>query len=219
MKDTGLTDWRETLRKRTLITAVLIGVWIAGIEARLVLLQVVRHASLVKLASRQQMRTLDAAAKRGDILDRRGRVLATSVEAASIYAVPSVIEDPKAVMEALCTAFGDCTPKEREALVDKFGKNRAFAYVRRKVSSEDLKRVEALNLKPIGSFKEDRRFYPNKELAAHLLGYVGVDNQGLNGLEYTYDAQIRGKAGTVLVQTDARSRAFARFERPPRRSS
>jgi len=215
VKDTGLTDWRETLRKRTLITAVLIGVWIVGIEARLVLLQVVRHASLVKLASRQQMRTLDAAAKRGDILDRRGRVLATSVEADSIYAVPSVIEDPKAVMEALCTAFGDCTPKEREALVEKLGKNRPFAYVRRKVSPEDLKRVEALNLKPIGSFKEDRRFYPNKELASHLLGYVGVDNQGLNGLEYTYDAQIRGKAGTVLVQTDARSRAFARFERPP----
>jgi cell division protein FtsI (penicillin-binding protein 3) len=215
VNDTGLTDWRETLRKRTLITAVLIGVWIAAIEGRLVLLQVVRHASLVKLATRQQMRTLDAAAKRGDILDRRGRVLATSVDADSIYAEPSVIEDPKAVTEALCKALGDCTPKERESLVGKLGKNRPFAYVRRKVSPDDLKRVEALNLEGVGSFKEDRRFYPNKELAAHLLGYVGVDNQGLNGLEYTYDAQIRGKAGTVLVQTDARRRAFARFERPP----
>src|SRR5689334_9407858 len=187
----------------------------AGIEIRLVVLQVVRHATLVKMATRQQMRTMDAAAKRGDILDRKGRVLATSVEADSIYAVPSVIEDPKAVTDALCKAFGDCTQKERESLVDKLGKNRPFAYVRRKVSPDDLKRVEALNLEGIGSFKEDRRFYPNKELAAHLLGYVGVDNQGLNGLEYTYDTQIRGKAGTVLVQLDARSRAFARFERPP----
>ncbi len=213
--DTGGTVWRDTLRKRTLITAVLVGVWIVGIEARLVMLQVVRHANLVKLATRQQMRTTDVAAKRGDILDRKGRVLATSVEADSIYAVPSAIEDPAAVAAALCKAFGDCTAKERESLVERLGKNRPFAYVRRKVSPDDLNRVEALNLEGIGSFKEDRRFYPNKELAAHLLGYVGVDNQGLSGLEFTYDAQIRGKAGTVLVQTDARSRAFARFERPP----
>jgi len=214
--DTAATNWRETLRKRAIVTAVIIGTWMTVIEARLILLQVVRHASLVKMATRQQMRTLDAAAKRGDILDRRGRVLATSVEADSIYAVPSAIEDPKAVVDALCTAFTDCTPKERESLIDKLGKNRPFAYVRRKVSPDDLKRVNALkNLKGIGSFKEDRRFYPNKELAAHLLGYVGLDNQGLGGLEYTYDAQIRGKAGTVLVQTDARQRAFARFERSP----
>ena len=215
MNDAATTHWRETLRQRTLVTAVLIGLWIVGIEARLIVLQVVRHASLVKLATRQQMRTLDAAAKRGDILDRKGRVLATSVEADSIYAVPSAIDDPAAVATALCKAFGDCTSKEREALVDKLGKNRPFAYVRRKVSPDDLRRVEALNLQGVGSFKEDRRFYPNKELAAHLLGYVGVDNQGLNGLEFTYDTQIRGKAGTVLVQTDARGRAFARFERPP----
>jgi cell division protein FtsI (penicillin-binding protein 3) len=215
VNDIRSTTWRETLRKRTLIATIVIGAWIVGIEARLILLQVVRHANLVKLATRQQMRTLDASPKRGDILDRKGRVLATSVEADSIYAVPSIIDDPEAVTTALCKAFGDCTPKERESLVEKLGKNRPFAYVRRKVSTDDLKRVEALNIKAIGSFKEDRRFYPNKELASHLLGYVGVDNQGLNGLEYTYDTQIRGKAGTVLVQLDARTRAFARFERPP----
>ncbi len=215
MRESGTAQWRDTLRQRTIVTAALLGLWIAGIEARLVVLQVVRHATLVKLATRQQMRTMDAAAKRGDILDRKGRVLATSVEADSIYAVPSAIDDPVAVAGALCKAFGDCTQKERESLIDKLGKNRPFAYVRRKVSPDDLRRVDALNLQGVGSFKEDRRFYPNKELAAHLLGYVGVDNQGLNGLEFTYDAQIRGKAGTVLVQTDARARAFARFERPP----
>src|SRR5205823_5754169 len=58
-------------------------------------------------------------------------------------------------------------------------------------------------------------FYPNKELAAHLLGYVGIDNSGLSGLEYTYDPQIRGRKGTILIQTDARRHAFSRFERPP----
>jgi len=92
---------------------------------------------------------------------------------------------------------------------------RAFAYVRRQISPEQARRIEALSLDGIGFLKESRRFYPNKELAAHLLGWVGVDNKGLSGLESTYDAQIRGKAGTILVHTDARRHAFARAERPP----
>src|SRR5438046_2716561 len=67
----------------------------------------------------------------------------------------------------------------------------------------------------IGFVKESRRFYPNRELGAHLLGWVGIDNKGLSGVESTFDRQIRGMAGTILVQTDARHHAFSRFERPP----
>jgi cell division protein FtsI/penicillin-binding protein 2 len=209
------TAWRETLRQRTIVAAAVLGLWVAVIEGRLIFLQVIRHGDLVARVTRQQMHTVSAAAKRGDILDRKGRVLATSVDADSICAEPFAIENPEAVVGALCGVFGDCTAKERETLVDRLGKTKAFAYVRRKVSPDQARRVAALNLAGIGFIKEDRRFYPNKALAAHLLGYVGVDNQGLGGLESTYDAQIRGKAGTVLVQTDARQRAFARFERPP----
>ena len=215
VREPAIMDWRATLRRRTIVAAVFLGLWMVGIECRLVFLQVVRHADLVARASRQQSRTMDAAAKRGDILDRRGRVLATSVDADSVIAVPSAIEDPPAVVAALCGALGDCKPAEREALIGKLGKTRAFAYVRRQASPEQARRVAALNLEGIGFMKEDRRFYPNKELAAHLLGYVGIDNTGLSGLESTYDAQIRGKAGTVLVQTDARRHAFSRVERPP----
>jgi cell division protein FtsI (penicillin-binding protein 3) len=209
------TAWRETLRQRTIVAAAVLGLWVAVIECRLVFLQVIRHADLVARATRQSMRRADTAAKRGDILDRKGHVLATSVELDSIYAVPSAIEDPAAVVGALCGALGDCTARERDALADRLGKTKQFAYVRRKVSPYQARRVAALNLDGIGFIKEDRRFYPNQTLAAHVLGYVGVDNKGLSGLESTYDAQIRGRAGTVLVQTDARQRAFARFERPP----
>jgi cell division protein FtsI (penicillin-binding protein 3) len=209
------TAWRETLRQRTIVAAVVLGGWMAVIECRLVFLQVIRHGDLVARATLQQMRKVDAAAKRGDILDRKGRVLATSVDADSIYAVPSAIEDPVAVVGALCGALGDCSARDRDALVERLGKTKAFAYVKRQVSPDQARRVAALNLEGIGFIKEDRRFYPNRALAAHLLGYVGTDNKGLSGLESTYDAQIRGKAGTVLVQADARRRAFARFERPP----
>ena len=89
----------------------------------------------------------------------------------------------------------------------------SFTYVRRRISADQKRRVEALELDGVGFVKESRRFYPKKELAAHLLGYVGVDNTGLDGLEAAYDSRIRGKDGKVLVQTDARA---ARVQ--PRRS-
>ena len=90
-----------------------------------------------------------------------------------------------------------------------------FAYLARKVSPDEAQRVKALELKGVGFVKESRRYYPKKELAAHVLGYVGLDNVGLAGLESTYDAQIRGREGKVLIQTDARRHALnSRVERP-----
>ena len=208
-------DWRVTLKKRLAVTATLFVLWASGIEARLVYLQVFARADLEDRAERQQMRTIKPAAKRGDILDRRGQVLATSLDADSVYAVPSAIEDERAVVKQLCDVFGDCTASERKDLIERLETQRNFAYVRRQVSPEDARRVAALNLEGIGLVKESRRFYPNKELAAHVLGFVGLDNKGLSGIESAYDSQIRGKEGQILIQTDARRHAFNRFERPP----
>jgi cell division protein FtsI (penicillin-binding protein 3) len=211
----GKTNWRLTVRSRAAAISALLALWTVGIETRLVVLQVGRHSDLVARAERQQMRTMEATAKRGDILDRRGHVLATSVDADSIYAVPSEIVDAGEVVARLCQALGDCRSGERQMLAERLGQSKAFAYVRRQVDPEKARRVAALNLDGVGFVKESRRFYPNKELAAHVLGWVGIDNQGLSGLEYTYDPQIRGKKGTILIQTDARRHAFSRFERPP----
>jgi cell division protein FtsI (penicillin-binding protein 3) len=208
-------SWRSTMKRRLVVAAAGLVLWTAAIEARLVYLQVVRHEELSARGERQQMRTVAAPAKRGEILDRRGRVLAYSVDAESIYAVPSDIERPHAVVAALCGALEDCTPKEREALMERFGRQSPFAYVRRQVSPEQARRVKALELEGIGFMKESRRFYPNKELASHLLGYVGIDSTGLHGIESTYDSLIKGRAGTVLIQTDARRHAFSRLEKPP----
>jgi len=201
-------DWRGTLKRRTLVAAVLFAAWAAGIEAKLVYLQVYRYPDLVARASKQQTHKIDAPAQRGDIVDRRGRVLATSVDADSVCAWPGEIHDADDAAAKLCAAFGDCSVRERQALADRLHQPKGFVYVRRKVSPDDRRRVEALGLDGVGFIRESRRFYPNKELAAHLLGYVGMDNVGLSGLESAYDAQIRGKPGTVLMQTDARRHAF-----------
>jgi cell division protein FtsI (penicillin-binding protein 3) len=208
-------DWRVTLKRRVGVTAGLLAVWAVVIEGRLFYLQVVDRADLVKRAERQQMQTIPLAAKRGDIVDRRGRVLATSVDADTIYAVPSAIGDEASVVAKLCEALGDCSKSDRQDLTERLKRQRNFAYIRRQVNPDEAQRVKALNLDGIASQKESRRYYPNNELAAHLLGFVGLDNKGLGGIESAYDSQIRGKEGKILVHTDARRRAFSRFERPP----
>jgi len=203
------------MRRRIGVAAAILGLWAAGIETRLFYLQVVRHKELAAKAERQQNRTIEAPAKRAEIVDRNGHVLATSVDADTIYAVPTEVGDPAATAKALCRALGDCSSKDEQALAERMQNGKAFAYVKRQASPEQARRVAGLKLDGIGFLQESRRFYPNRELGAHLLGYVGIDNAGLSGIEAVYDSLIRGQQGKVLVQVDARKRAFLRVERPP----
>ena len=214
MAETPANAWRTTLKRRLVVAAVGLFVWSAAIEARLVYLQIFRHADLVARAERQQLRTVAASGKRGEILDRQGHVLAYSVDADSIYAVPTEIGDATQAAASLCGALGDCSSADRLALGERIRRGRAFVYVRRQVTPDQARRVADLQLEGVGFMKENRRFYPNKELAAHVLGYVGLDNAGLAGIEATYDNLIKGHAGTVLIQTDAKRHAFSRVERP-----
>jgi cell division protein FtsI (penicillin-binding protein 3) len=212
--ETPAHAWRTTLKRRLVVAAVGLFVWSAAIEARLVYLQIFRHADLVARAERQQLRTVAASGKRGEILDRQRHVLAYSVDADSIYAVPTEIADATQAAASLCGALGDCSSADRLALGERIRRGRAFVYVRRQVTPDQARRVADLQLEGVGFMKENRRFYPNKELAAHVLGYVGLDNAGLAGVEATYDNLIKGHAGTVLIQTDAKRHAFSRVERP-----
>lgn len=189
--------------------------WVIGIEARLVVLQVVQHDKLVARADKQQTSTVTTPAKRGEIFDRNGRLLAYSVDADTIYAVPTEITDPAKTAAALCDALDDCTKKMRDELHERLGQNRPFTFVRRRATPMQAKRVAALALEGVAFRKESKRFYPNRELGAQLLGYVGVDNAGLAGLEATYDKTVRGREGKLLVQTDARRFVFSRLERSP----
>lgn len=215
MSDEHPNAWRSTLRQRAIACAVLLGLWVTAIESRLAFLQVVRHEELLARADRQQKRTVDAPAKRGEIRDRNNRVLAYSVDVDSVYAVPSEIADPQRAAAALCRALDHCGTAERVEIEERLQRKGAFAYVQRFVSPAAAARVAALQLEGVGFIKENRRFYPNKELAAPVLGYVGVDNKGLGGLEAAYDSVVRGRPGTVLVQTDAKNRVFSRVEVSP----
>lgn len=209
-------DWRATIGRRLLVCAAVFGLWTTAVEARLFYLQVVDHDDLMRKAERQQTRTIAAPAKRGDILDRHGRVLAYSVDAESVVADPSGVHDPAGTAAAVCRVLADCDREMRALFEKRLRGDGQFAYLARKVSAEEAQRVRALDLPGIGFVKESRRFYPLKDLLAHVLGYVGLDNHGLAGLESTYDNVVRGREGRVLVQTDARQKAlYSHVERPP----
>ena len=206
--------WRQVVRGRLLAAGLCFGLWAVGIEARLVYLQVVSHEELTARAEGQQRRSIEAHPKRGEILDRGGRVLAYSVDGDAIYAVPNQISDPVQTTSDLCSAL-NCSDEMRSDLESRLARSSLFEYVRRQVPPDVAQQVAELDLTGVGFLPENRRYYPNAELAAHVLGYVGIDNQGLSGIESTYDDEITGRPGRILVQTDARGRAFSRLERPP----
>jgi cell division protein FtsI (penicillin-binding protein 3) len=214
-RDNGPLDWRQTVRARLLVCAALLGAWTTAIEARLVYLQVFQHAELMTRADRQQMRTVVPPAKRGEIFDRKGRVMAYSVDADTIAAVPTDIDDPADVAAQVCGALDGCGAERRQAIARSLARRAPFAYIARQVTPDEARRVRALALPGVTLLKESRRYYPNSELAAHVIGYVGLDNVGLGGIESAYDSQIRGKEGKILIQTDAKRHAiFSRVERP-----
>src|SRR5579863_2451400 len=193
---------------RSLLLGAFLALWIVGLIARLYCLQVIDYVDFVARAQRQQLRTVEVAPERGAIFDARMRPLAMSVAVDSIYAVPSEIADRDLVAKVLGPALG-LDPAE---LGDRLNASRSFCWVKRKVSDTEAVRVQQLGLKGVYFQKETKRFYPKGELAAHVLGYVGLDDEGLAGLEFGMNKAIRGQPGRLMVAADARHQSFLSTE-------
>jgi cell division protein FtsI (penicillin-binding protein 3) len=185
--------------------ALLALVWAAAIFARLIYLQVVRRPFFEQRARMQQQRTIEVRASRGLILDRYGRELAVSVPVDSICAMPAEISDAASHARLLSQILGT----NRAELEKKFARGRGFCWVARLVEPELVERVRALNLRGIYFQKESKRYYPKGATAAHIVGAVGLDQNGLAGLEQSLESKIQGHPGAMVVSTDARQRQFA----------
>jgi cell division protein FtsI (penicillin-binding protein 3) len=211
-------SWRRTTGPRLAVIAALFGLCALAVLGRLIDLQIVQRAALEAKAENQRTNLVEVPAQRGDLLDRRGKVLAYSVEADTLCAVPSKVRDPKQVVSKLCDALADCDGDERAAFTRSLGRsNKAYALLRHQLSPEQARRVTALQIDGVYLDKEPHRYYPNRELAASVLGYVGADYRGLAGLEATYDARLRGRSGEMLLEFDGRKRhrVFNRVGRDP----
>ena len=206
--------WRESLHPRVRVAACIMVLWGIAIAGRLVQLHVVDHDFYVQRAGDQRERAIETPARRGELLDREGRVLAYDVAADTVVAEPRKVDDPAGTARRLCAVMA-CTAEREERLVSVLARDSAFAYVERQISPRVAERLRGLDLDGIGFLKENRRYYPNGRLAAHVLGHAGVDNQGLHGLESLYEETLAGEPGRILVQRDAQQQAFSRVERRP----
>jgi cell division protein FtsI (penicillin-binding protein 3) len=201
-------------RLRLMLLALSVSLWALVIGIRLVHLQVLGRDFFEQQGTRQSERTLNLDPRRGPILDRAGRPLAVSVDAESLYAVPQDVASAPATAQALARALALDAAGRREVLGRLQQKSRAFVWIQRKLDPTTARRVRELQLEGIGFLTEHRRYYPQRELLAHVLGYVGLDNEGMSGVEHAFEKEIRGRAAKVVVHTDARRRPVAQTERP-----
>jgi cell division protein FtsI (penicillin-binding protein 3) len=189
---------------RLLIVAGVALLWSAAVFGRLAYLQLVRHGDYLARALRQQQRTIEITPQRGVIHDRNMHPLAMSVPVKSAFAVPAEIADEPLAAHLLSGVVN--VPEN--VLEARFQSSRSFAWVSRKLPPEKVEAVAALNLKGIYFQEENQRFYPKRDLAAHVLGFVDPDEKGLGGIESELDGQIRGKSEKIIVMADARQRWF-----------
>src|ERR1051325_10792407 len=164
---------------RVYVLLVVISIWGCAIGARLFFLHVVRAADYKQRAERQQQRAFDVTPSRGVIYDRHKNELAISIKVDSVFAVPEDIEHPAATAKILSKIVG----LSADDLLKKFQTQRSFVWIKRKLSEAESAAIQRAKLAGIYFQKEDRRVYPKRELAAHVMGYVNVDEEGMGGLE------------------------------------
>ncbi len=211
-------------RARVFTVAALFFGWAVLIGARLFWLQVIKHPDWVARAQQQQQRTFQVAPRRGILYDRNLHELAMTVSVDSIYAVPGEI--PAERREALAEALAHVLHSEAAdrftepaEILKRINSSRYFTWIARKQDPQVIDKVRELiktdGLKGVYFQKEFKRFYPENDIAAQVLGYVGVDDNGLGGVEQRYDHQLHGEPGRMLTALDARRHVLASSERDP----
>src|SRR5499433_45121 len=179
-----------------------LGLSFCAIFIRLAIVQLLEHASLRDLATRQYSRNIILHPERGRILDRHGRVLATSIPVPSVYALPQEIDNPDAVAKQVAEVLGQPLATVQHQLTS----TAPFVWLARQLPPEVGERLQKLNLRGVQVLQETRRFYPKRHLAGQVLGFVGVDGTGLGGLEHLYNRELTGTPRRVTLQRDATGR-------------
>ena len=176
--------------------------------ARMFQLQVLKKEQLYKLASQQHHIEIPLVPKRGAITDRKGNDLAVSIEADSLYADPRKVGGVDRTSKALASIL---TAEENE-LKQSLKSRSSFEWIRRKITPKEVEQIKALRLPGLFFLKENKRFYPNAQLAAHVVGFVGLDSRGLEGIEVQFDSLLNGKGKTWKMDRDALGRGIAKGE-------
>ncbi|MBO8128606.1 MAG: stage V sporulation protein D [Peptococcaceae bacterium] len=187
------------IRKRIIVLFMLAVVTFFLLLGRLIWVQFFMGEQLRKQAIENRMREVPVEAKRGSICDRNGNELVTSVSADSVFAIPSQIKNPTETAQKLAAVL-EIDP---DTIYKKLTKKTSFEWIKRKVDFKVAKQLKEMDLPGIGFVEESKRYYLKDNLAAHVLGFVGIDNQGLTGIEKTFDKELRGIPGRIVMEYDA----------------
>ena len=194
MKD----DREKWARVRIVIIGTFFGLLFLSVTIRAFYLQIIQHEDMLKRAEKQHQRIVPLTPARGAIMDRNGTPLAVSVEMDSCYAEPHHIQDIDGTAAVLAPLLGT----SKNEIVRKLTTSKHFIWLERRLTPEIAVRVKNMKLRGIGFVKENKRFYPNIEIASHVLGFTGQEPNGLEGIELKYDTTILGNTGFLVTERD-----------------
>lgn len=183
------------------LACLMTGFFLLGL--RLTELHIFKGPDYAKLAERQHFRVIHEKAGRGSILDRKGRILAMDLKTPSIYGIPSMVRDARAVSRRLAPLLG-VHPKTIAHRLEGSGR---FVWLARKVDPMTAQAVQRLKMDGIGILMESRRFYPKRELLGQVLGFTGMDHEGMEGLELRYEAVLKGGEAGIRFERDGTGKA------------
>ncbi len=181
------------------------------ITYQLVQLTIIRQKSLEEAAHKQHNMTIQVPALRGPILDREGKELATNLKLPSIYAVPRILTDEQ--KEELIGQLSSILNLSNEQLREKLDRPKAFVWLKRQATLEEAKKIHELNSRALGVIDEYKRFYPQGDLLAQVIGFTNVDTQGIEGVELLFNDYLKGQDGKRLTKRDALGREIRAFEK------
>jgi len=187
---------------RLSFAALFLGVIFLAVALRAIQLQIFQGEDFRRLGERQHLKEWIVLPKRGTLFDRGGEPLALSLEAQSVYVRPRRIEEPEAVGRSLAQALS----LDLAAVQQRLKSTKPFVWIKRQITPTEAEKIRTLNLEGVGMYSEPKRYYPQGHLGAQVIGFVGRDSQGLEGLELYYDAYLRGETGSPVIERDALGR-------------
>jgi cell division protein FtsI (penicillin-binding protein 3) len=200
--------FRDGIKSRLKFVSILLFVFGTALISRLAFLQIIQHDTLVAKSEKQYLSTVKTHFGRGVIYDRNLNELARNVEVESVYVNPSEVQDRKSVARTLATTLG----LNRGQVYKKISAKKHFVWIKRKCSLAEVAKLKKAGLAGVRFVAEQKRFYPKRELAASVLGFVGMDNQGLAGIEHAYQSKLKGVTVRQVTERDARGRSIQSHE-------
>lgn len=197
-------DQKRWIRFRTYLVAIFFVLGLGVMLARAYQLQVLESGRLQEVAKADYRDRISLPPKRGGIYDRGGHALALSVEAGSVYVRPKCIKNRNKAARELSRVLGE----NRRKILSCIRSDRPFVWIRRRVSPPMAAKIRDLKMDGVGVVPDTKRYYPGCELAAHLIGFVGADDRGLEGLEKKYDGLLKGPPESLVQMQDALGRPF-----------